>query len=121
MMKTKSVQYACIAAPSSKATSLEQRAKAGEALGVELGVLPTAYTKPEAEPKYCATGGIGGFGGNYGIELDGGYGASGIGGAYGNGYGPSGSQGGYGMGGGSARAYASGNGAWGMGGSSSNG
>merc|ERR1719219_88589 len=82
MMKTKTVQYACVAAPSSKAKSMEQRAKAGESLGIELGVLSTAYTKEEAEPKYCAAGAPGGMGGN-------------------NGFGPNGSQGGNGMGGGS--------------------
>merc|ERR1740124_1485494 len=62
MMKTKTVQYACIASPSSKSKSMEQRAKAGESLGIELGVLSTAYTKEEAEPKYCATGANGGMG-----------------------------------------------------------
>jgi len=90
MMKPKTVQYACIASPSSKANSMEQRAKAGESLGVELGVLSTAYTKQEAEPKYCGTGAFGGMGGNNG--------ASRIGGSANNGFGPRGSQGGYGSG-----------------------
>jgi hypothetical protein len=97
MMKTKTVQYACVGAPSSKANSLEQRAKAGESLGIELGVLSTAYTKEEAEPKYCATGANGGMG------MGGNNGASGMGGSGSNGFGHGGSQGGYGQGGGSGR------------------
>ena len=69
---------------------MEQRAKAGESLGVELGVLSTAYTKQEAELKYCGTGAFGGMGGNNG--------ASRIGGSANNGFGPRGSQRGYGSG-----------------------
>merc|ERR1712173_320743 len=95
----KTVQYACVGAPSSKATSMEQRAKAGESLGIELGVLSTAYTKEVAEPKFCATGATGGMGGGYGSEL---YSELSMGG--GNGFGPNGGQGGNGMGG---------NGGWG--------
>merc|ERR1712088_487647 len=90
----KTVQYACVGAPSSKATSMEQRAKAGESLGIELGVLSTAYTKEVAEPKFCATGATGGMGGGYGSEL---YSELSMGG--GNGFGPNGGQGGNGMGG----------------------
>merc|ERR1712055_1203926 len=78
MMETKTVQYACVAAPSSKAKNMEQRAKAGESLGIELGVLSTAYTKEEAEPKFCATGGMGMTGGNE-FEMHGANGASGMG------------------------------------------
>merc|ERR1719510_2116774 len=121
MMKTKTVQYACVSSPSSKAKSMEQRAKAGESLGIELGVLSTAYTKEEAEPKYCATGATGSIGmglsirgsgpngsqGGYvmGASGNNGFGPSGIQGGNGtgasgiNGFGPSGIQGGNGMGG----------------------
>merc|ERR1719219_2329504 len=100
MMKTKTVQYACVSSPSSKAKSLEQRAKAGESLGIELGALSTAYTKEEAEPSYCGTEGTGGMemGGRSGYEI---YRTSGTpGGAMYSGYGSGsrGNQGGYGMG-----------------------
>ena len=104
MMKTKTVQYACVAAPSSKAKSMEQRAKAGESLGIELGVLSTAYTKEETEPKYCATGAPGGMG----MGGNSGFGSNGIQGGN-NGFGSNGSQGGNGMGG---SGSASSNGSW---------
>merc|ERR1719361_2968009 len=124
IMKTKTVQYACVSSPSSKAKSMEQRAKAGESLGIELGVLSTAYTKEEAEPKYGAAGGRGpssrGYGpngsqGGYGMGASGsnGYGPIGGQGAYGmgasgsTGFGPSGSQGGYGIGGSGSNGYGS--------------
>merc|ERR1719436_1698732 len=99
-MTTKTIHYACVAAPSSKAKSLEQRAKAGESLGIELGVLSTAYTKEEAEPKYCAAGATGGMGmgGRSGYKM---YRSGGtLGRAVYSGYrsGSRGNQGGYGMG-----------------------
>merc|ERR1719412_2756767 len=144
MMKTKTVEYACVSSPSSKAKSMEQRAKAGESLGIELGVLSTAYTKEEAEPKYCATGATGrmgmgpssrGYGpngsqGGYGMGASGtnGYGPSGGQGGYSNGasgsngFGPSGSQGGYDIGGSGSNGYgpSGSQGGNGMGGSGSN-
>merc|ERR1719412_3498161 len=144
MMKTKTVEYACVSSPSSKAKSMEQRAKAGESLGIELGVLSTAYTKEEAEPKYCATGATGrmgmgpssrGYGPN-GSQGGYGMGASGINGfghgggqeGYGNGasgsngFGPSVSQGGYDFGGSGSNGYgpSGSQGGNGMGGSGSN-
>merc|ERR1712055_910558 len=78
MMRTKTVQYACIASQSSKATSLEQRAKAGESLEAELSVFPTAYTREEAEPKFCAARGME-MTGNNEFEMHGANGASGMG------------------------------------------
>merc|ERR1739847_242950 len=117
MMKTKTVQYACVGAPSSKATSMEQRAKAGESLGIELGVLSTAYTKEVAEPKFCATGATGGMGGGYGSEL---YSELSMGGN--DGFGPNGGQVGNGMRGGSGMGGGSGfGGGSGIGGGSGNG
>merc|ERR1719436_859141 len=83
-----------------KAKSMEQRAKAGESLGIELGVLSTAYTKEEAEPSHCgmeATGGMG-MGGRSGYKM---YRTGGTPGrAVYSGYrsGSRGNQGGYGMG-----------------------
>merc|ERR1719436_1423035 len=105
MMKTKTVQYACVSSPSSKAKSMEQRAKAGESLGIELGVLSTAYTKEEAEPKYCAAGATGGMGMGLSSRGYGGQGEYGMGASGGNGYGPSEGQEGYGMGGSGSNGY----------------
>merc|ERR1719412_679705 len=108
MMKTKTVEYACVSSPSSKAKSMEQRAKAGESLGIELGVLSTAYTKEEAEPKYCATGATEGIGmgpSSRGSGPNGSQGGYVMGASGSNGYGPSGGQGGYGMGGSGSNEY----------------
>ena len=136
-MKHKMVKYSCVSAPSSKAQSLERRAKSGETLGSELAVLSTAYTKMEAEPMHCgasgSTGsmssGIGGgngesdfYSGNEGSEFSSGHGGSGY--SSGNGdamyssgsyeSGPSSVNGGYGSSSGNGDAmYSSGShGSW---------
>merc|ERR1712055_893539 len=89
-MTQKTVKFACVAGPSTKAQTLEKRAIAGESLGAELTGFSTAYTKMEAEPMYCgsygATGGMGGMatGGMGGNGEFGSYGNSGIGGGYGS-------------------------------------
>merc|ERR1719412_3095098 len=120
MMKTKTVQYACVSSPSSKAKSMEQRAKAGESLGIELGVLSTAYTKEEAEPKYCAAGGRGPS--SRGYRPNGSQGGYGMGASGSNGYGPSGGQGAYGMGASGSTGFGhGGQGGYGIGASGSNG
>merc|ERR1712112_487879 len=93
-MTQKTMKFACIAAPSTKAQTLEKRAMAGESLGAELTVFSTAYTKMEAEPMYCGSyGGKGGMGemGMGGNSEFGGYGNSGIGSGYGSSYGNGGS------------------------------
>merc|ERR1711962_1304786 len=54
MKKGKTVRYACVSAPSSKAESLKKRAMFGESLGVELNELATAYSKVERDPMNCA-------------------------------------------------------------------
>merc|ERR1740124_935777 len=51
---------------------------------LELGVLSTAYTKEEAEPKFCATGGMG-MSGNTEFQMHGANGASGMGSSGSNG------------------------------------
>ena len=53
MKKGKSVRYACVSAPSSKAESLKKRAMFGESLGGELNELATAYSKVERDPMNC--------------------------------------------------------------------
>merc|ERR1712112_457822 len=89
-MTQKTMKFACVAAPSTKAQTLEKRAMAGESLGAELSVFSTAYTKMEAEPMYCGSyGGKGGMGemGMGGNSEFGSYGNSGIGGASGSSFG----------------------------------
>merc|ERR1719402_1751101 len=94
-MTQKTVKFACVAAPSTKAQTLEKRAMAGESLGAELTGFSTTYTKMEAEPMYCgsyaATGGMGGMGMGGNSEF-GSHGNSGLGGGvYGSSFGNSGS------------------------------
>merc|ERR1712168_984934 len=121
-MPQKLVKFACVAAPSVQAQTLEKRAMAGESLGAEVTGLSTAYTKMVTEPmnfdSYGATGGMGmgengefgsggaigiremgysgssGMGGNQGGSgFEGSYGNSGIGGGYGSSFGNGGSSG----------------------------
>merc|ERR1719402_900945 len=86
-MTQKTVKFACVAAPSTKAQTLEKRAMAGESLGAELTGFSTTYTKMEAEPMYCgsygATGGMGGMGMGGNSEF-GSHGNSGLGGGSGS-------------------------------------
>jgi len=94
-MTQKTVKFACVAAPSTQAQTLEKRAMAGDSLGAELTGFSTAYTKMEAEPMYCgsygATGGMGGMGMGANSEF-GSYGNSGIGGGSGSSFGNGGSS-----------------------------
>merc|ERR1719402_1285697 len=98
-MPQKLVKFACVAAPSVQAQTLEKRAMAGESLGAELTGLSTAYTKMVSEPmnfdSYGATGGNSEFGSGGAIgaggmsyygrsDMGGNQGGSGIGGSYGN-------------------------------------
>merc|ERR1719402_1396765 len=121
-MAQKLVKFACVAAPSVQAQTLEKRAMAGESLGAEVTGLSTAYTKMVTEPmnfdSFGATGGMGmggngefgsggaigtremgysgssGMGGNQGGSgIEGSYGNSGIGGGYGSSLGNGGSSG----------------------------
>jgi len=93
-MTQKTMKFACVAAPSTKAQTLEKRAMAGESLGAELTGFSTTYTKMEAEPMYCGSyggkAGMGGMGMGGNSEF-GGYGNSGIGGGYGSSHGNGGS------------------------------
>ena len=102
-IKTKKVEYACIAAPSSKAQSLEKRAKGGESLSMELTSIPTAFSKMEAEPISCGPASTGMGVGNGGSGMGGGNGFSGLGGGNG-GSGMGGVSGGSRMGGGRGRS-----------------
>lgn len=52
-VRPKRVQYTCFAAPSLQAQQLEQRAKSGETLTVELLSKPVAFSKTEYEPVVC--------------------------------------------------------------------
>merc|ERR1711915_1123446 len=52
-IKQRSVEFACIPAPSVVARSLERRALAGESLFHELSPLPTVFRKVEFEPVAC--------------------------------------------------------------------
>merc|ERR1711951_97415 len=52
-IKQRSVEFACVPAPSVVARSLERRALAGESLFHELSPLPTVFRKVEFEPVAC--------------------------------------------------------------------